>query len=245
MYWPVTKGTSWPTTISASSLSVARMTGVDRMLVAASPASAVSSTAHWVPLTPTRPTPAETPFGNATAPPPITDWMMLESVVGPRFVINAGVVLLESGLPTASCTPSSEVRSDDTSAITASTSTCARLISNWRTTDWMDLNSWCGAETSSALLNAWAWILTGDPLPVRFPSSVEYRACSKVARSSALAYFRKITCVSPVFSSGMSRWAIRLRILSRSPGPPLKRMLLERSSAVMEDPAAPPLTGGL
>ena len=69
------------------------------------------------------------------------------------------------------CTPISLAVWSETSAITASISTCARRTSSWRTTAASERNTAGGALMISALFSSCAWIVAGDtpPAPAASP----------------------------------------------------------------------------
>ena len=65
---PVTKGTFWPTMISASWLSIVTRVGVERMLLSESEAIAESSTPKSMPPEPKRPSASESPLASPEVP---------------------------------------------------------------------------------------------------------------------------------------------------------------------------------
>ena len=166
VYWPVMKGTSWPTWISASSLSMVISEGVDRTLVLESPDRALSSTAKLVPSSLNWPMPRFRPcwIRPRGEPSPASPGIAC-SVLGSRMLAEA----TRSSLNTATSTPSSRERSMVTSAMIASTRTWPRRMSSWLTTSRTSRMMSAGAVTTRALASGSAMIRT-SPLETAPPS---------------------------------------------------------------------------
>ena len=133
--WPVTNGTFEPTMISASSLSSVNRLGVERILLSASDAMARTKNPKSISPVPNRPSardkpdPSELGIPPADAAPAIPN---APSVAPPRLLKPIGTSFADPS--SKKLMPNSRVLSSVISAITASTSTCARRISSWRIT---------------------------------------------------------------------------------------------------------------
>ena len=131
---PVTKGRFSPTTISASSLSMVTMFGVESTLVLLSEASARSSAPKSVPAPPMFPTTIARPLLRVS---PLPAWALATLPARPlrppksTVPIGARPELLPPLVPSTNhSTPSSRLWSRETSAMMVSTSTWARGMSS-------------------------------------------------------------------------------------------------------------------
>ncbi len=184
---PVTNGTFWPTTISASSLSSVTRLGVERMLLLASEDSARIRTAKSVPSSSSEMPPIDSPVPmlvGSEAMPTMFD------PAPPKLVSAAGPS--SSVASAANCTPSSRALSSDSSAMIASTSTCARRMSSWRTICSRSRSRSGGPVTISELVFGSAWMMTCSAPVLPAPSSPppswpSLTPCRMPTRSSALA----------------------------------------------------------
>ena len=160
---PVTNGTFAPTTISASSLSRVTMLGVERILLSASDAMArtrnpksISPEAN-LPSASDKPAPSDEGTPVVAIEPAMPNAL---SVAPPRLVKPIGASL---SLPSSrKLIPNSRVLSSVISAITASTSTCARRISSCLITASIFCISSGGAVMISALVFGSACMSTLD-----------------------------------------------------------------------------------
>ena len=92
--WPDRNGTSWPTEISASSLSMVTSVGVDRILVLPSPAKAFSRNRKLVPFSLMRPPAAVMPCSiNAAAAAPVMLPVAAPATLPRMFSVSASRML--------------------------------------------------------------------------------------------------------------------------------------------------------
>ena len=159
--WPVTKGTFWPTRISASSLSSAITVGVDRILELDWVASALIATRMSVPLRypRLRPVPSRLVglsekglISEMTLPSESVSWRGAASLLKPATVLSSApaIHLIPSWLPVPSLT----------STITASIRTWARRTSSLAITPFMVSSSAGGAVRTREFRDSLTWMLT-------------------------------------------------------------------------------------
>ena len=160
---PVTKGTFAPTTISASSLSRVTILGVERILLSASEAIALTRNPKSISPDANLPSASDRPAPSDEGTPVVAIELAMPSapsVPPPRFEKPIGASL---SLPSSrKLIPNSRVLSSVISAITASTSTCARRISSCLITASMFCISSGGAVMIRALVFGSACISTLD-----------------------------------------------------------------------------------